>query len=81
MRCWDLCYSCSRQLISDLTTEVKLYICAGVKKMALQCKECSMKYNTVQVGNKHQVGLQFYHEDQGTIEVTYTVSFERNLLE
>ena len=59
------CYSCSRQLVSYLTTEVKLYTCAGVKKMekvALQCKECSMIYNPVQFGNNHQVGFQWNKE-------------------
>lgn len=78
------CYSGSRKLVSYLTTEVKLYTCGGVKKkekVALQCKACSMVYNPVQFGNKHQIGFQFYPEEQGIIGVTDTVSFEKNLLE
>ena len=50
------CYSCSRRLVSYLTTNVKLYTCEGVKrreKVALQCKECNLIYSLTQFGNKH----------------------------
>ena len=59
------CYSCSRRLVSYLTTNVKLYTCEGVKrreKVALQCKECNLIYSLTQFGNKHTLGFQYYLE-------------------
>ena len=78
------CYSCSRRLVSYLTTNVKLYTCEGVKrreKVALQCKECNLIYSLTQFGNKHTLGFQYYLEQQPVVEVTDAVYFERNLLE
>lgn len=78
------CYSCSRRLVSYLTTSVKLYTCEGMKrreKVVLQCKECNLIYSPTQFGNKHTLGFQYYLKQQPVVEVTDTVYFERNLLE
>ena len=78
------CYSCSRSLVSYLTTGVKIYTCAGVQEMekiTLQCKECHLIYTPTQFGNKHRQGFQFYHKEQPVIEVNNKVYFSRNLLE
>ena len=78
------CYSCSRRLVSYLTTNVKFYTCEGVKqreKVALQCKECNLIYTPTQFGNKHTLGFEYYPEQQPVVEVTDAVYFERNLLE
>ena len=78
------CCGCGRQLVSYLTSNVRLYTCTGVKKIdkvALQCKQCRLIFNPTQFGNKHEVGLQFYPGEPAIIEVTDTIYFQRSLLE
>ena len=80
----DSCTNCGRRLVSYLTTSVRLYTGTGLKKLdkvALQCKECSLKFSSTQFGNKHDLGYQFYAHQQETIEVSDTVHFHRSLLE
>ena len=73
------CYSCSRSLISYLTTGVKHT--GNGDHFAMQGMPLISIYSPTQFGNKHGQGFQFYAKNQPVIEVNDKVSFSRNLLE